>query len=94
MAENNPDDFYSDAEPALAAAVQEPQPESETEPEKEESAGEQTALLPKAIFMGKELEPGSRCQVEIVREHDGEVEVKYVPHQSGKARSEMDELMA
>ncbi len=47
----------------------------------EEAKGEEaTGLLPTAFFMGKTLEPGSVCEVEIVRVHDDQVEVKYVPH--------------
>lgn len=81
MAENNPDDFYADAEiPSSETPVEEPAAEEQPKAEN----GDQTALLPKAIFMGKDLEPGKRCEVEVVRVHDGEVEVKYIPHGAKK----------
>ena len=41
---------------------------------------EQTALLPTDIIQGKELTPGSVCEVKIRRVLDGQVEVTYVPH--------------
>lgn len=44
----------------------------------EESAMEgETALLPKSIFGGKTIEPGSKCTFEVVRIHGDEIEVKY-----------------
>ncbi len=65
-------------------------PEPEPAPEGEDDAGmevdnptessEQTALLPTDFFQGKELEPGSTCEVRISRVLDGQVEVTYVPH--------------
>jgi hypothetical protein len=41
--------------------------------------GGETALLPKSFFEGKELKPGQQYYVEVVREYEDEVEVKY-PH--------------
>lgn len=54
--------------------------ESPAEESKERESGEETALLPKSLFSGKDIEPGSKCEVEIVHVYDDEVEVKYVPH--------------
>lgn len=48
------------------------QDESETET--------QTALLPKSFFLEKDLDPGVRCEVEIDRVLEDEVQVHYVPH--------------
>ena len=48
--------------------------------ESEEDTGEETALLPKSFFQGKELEVGKKCEVEIVSLYDDEAEVKYVEH--------------
>jgi len=39
----------------------------------------ETALLPKSFFEGQELKPGEQYYVEIVRQYEDEVEVKY-PH--------------
>jgi hypothetical protein len=44
--------------------------------EKDES---QTALLPKSFFGSKDLKPGHKCTVEIVRLFEDEAEVKYLP---------------
>lgn len=57
--------------------------ESEEEsPETEQTSddSENTALLPRDFFEGKDLEPGTRCEVEIVHGYEDEVEVKYIPH--------------
>jgi Zn-finger nucleic acid-binding protein len=47
-------------------------------------------VLPKSFFGDKELEPGSRCEVEIVRVNEDDVEVKYVPHSEGEENDESD----
>jgi len=51
-------------------------------PEEDANGETATSLLPKAFFMGKTLEPGSRCEVEVVRVHDDQVEVSYVQHEA------------
>lgn len=63
------------------AEVSEPSESSDT-PSEETKEGESTALLPKSFFAGKEIEPGSKCEVEIVHAYDDEVEVRYVPHET------------
>ena len=98
------EDLYSDtpttvAPPAPEEAVDEaPAAEEMPEEAKEDAKGEdRTALLPKAVFAGKDIEPGTRCEVEVVRVHDDEVEVKYVPHKSSSAPAKappVDELAA
>lgn len=59
-------------------------PESPQEESKEQESGEETALLPKAFFAGKSIDPGTKCEIEIVHGYDDEVEVKYVPHGTKK----------
>jgi hypothetical protein len=60
-------------------------------PEDKSQADEEsdTGLLPKSFFGDKELKPGNRCTVEIVRCYEDECEVKYVKH--GDAKTEPDE---
>lgn len=53
---------------------------SKETPSEETKEGDNTALLPKSFFAGKEIEPGSKCELEIVHAYEDEVEVKYVPH--------------
>lgn len=61
-------------------------------PQDKEDKGEaQTALLPKAFFQGKDLQPGTRCEVEITQVHDEEVSVKYVEHDESKEAPEPGE---
>lgn len=50
-----------------------------------------TALIPTDFFGGKELEPGTECLVRIERVLDGQVEVSYVPHESGAGEVEIPE---
>lgn len=63
------DDNYYPTEEAMPAAESEPT-DDVTE----------TATLPKSFFGDKEKKPGDRCEVEVVRLYDDEVEVKYIPH--------------
>jgi hypothetical protein len=70
MADKEMMDHYSGMEDDSEA------PESKSEKEK----GGETALLPKSFFEGKELKPGEQYYVEVVREYEDEVEVKY-PHE-------------
>lgn len=55
------------------------QPES-----KDQEDDSQTELLSKSFFQGKDLQIGSRCEVEIVQIMDDQVAVKYVPHDEEK----------
>lgn len=73
-----PDSMYDsdESEPSTPAPYK---PES-----KEQESGEETALLPKSFFAGKDIEPGSKCEIEIVHGYEDEVEVKYVPHGTKK----------
>lgn len=65
----------------------EPSPSSQEMGDKE--AGE-TTLIPKSFFEGQELKPGQQYYVEIVREYEDEVEVKY-PHQVKEEKGEKSE---
>jgi hypothetical protein len=60
---------YEGAQPAKPAAA----------PEKDDDsagAGMETALLPKSLFHGKDLKPGDKCDVTIVRVLEDQVEVE------------------
>lgn len=54
--------------------------QSEAPAETKDDSGSNDSLLPKEFFQGKELEVGSRCEVEITRVLSDQVLVKYVPH--------------
>jgi hypothetical protein len=56
--------------------------------EMEEDAGQETALLPKSLFQGKSLEPGSKCEIKIESVMGDEVEVSYVPHKDKDDKSD------
>ncbi|HUD74610.1 MAG TPA: hypothetical protein VMQ76_06010 [Terracidiphilus sp.] len=63
--------YYGDdgAQPAKPAAA----------PEKDDDsagAGMETALLPKSLFHGKDLKPGDKCDITVVRVHEDQVEVE------------------
>lgn len=62
-------------------AEAEPSETGDEMPEKKEGKDEggETALLPKSFFEGQSLKPGEQYYVEIVREYEDEVEVRY-PH--------------
>lgn len=63
-----------------ADEAEEAPPTPEKPESKEQESGEETALLPKSFFKGKDIEPGSKCEIEIVHGYSDEVEVKYVKH--------------
>lgn len=74
------DAYFGDAEgPA------EPGDSPQEESSENDSA---TGLLPTSFFQGKDLKPGSRCEVEIARVHDDQVEVKYVSHSQDEEMAE------
>lgn len=91
MAEDySSDGMYDDAPDAPAAS-------SDSAPKEETADKSQTALLPKSIFQGKDLKPGSRCTFEVVAVLEEEVQVDYVSHkgESDKPRktSGMEEML-
>lgn len=51
----------------------------------------ETSILPVSFFQGKELEPGKKCEVEVVAVYGDEVEVRYVEHDGKKDRKERDD---
>lgn len=80
-----PDSMY-DGEGDEPEPVDNPKEEST-----EDESGDETALLPKSFFGGKPIEPGTKCQIEIVHGYDDEVEVKYVSHGDKEESKPMDE---
>lgn len=65
--------------------------DSGTEPaEPRKDKGEATELLRRSFFGDKELKPGTRCEVEVVRVMDEQVSVKKVPE--SEYRDEDEEL--
>lgn len=62
---------YYDDSPEPAAAPEGGQPEA-----KEGDEGGQTFIAPRSAFMGKELKPGDRCDVEVVAVHENDIELK------------------
>lgn len=85
-----PDDYFSDL--ASPTTAQEPAREREPSTKKDESREEQTGLLAKSFFMGKDLDVDKKCEIRIVRIYDDEVEVEYVPHKKdGKKKSQKEE---
>lgn len=80
-------------------------PEGNPGPSKsDKSEGAATALLPKDFFGDKTLEPGTRCEVEVSRVLDDQVQVTKVPESEYKgeepddmpapSESEMDAMMS
>ena len=84
------EDLYADAGPVAPPSETAEPPVPDAESAEAEGEG-RTAILPKDVFMGKPLEPGTRCEIEIVKVHDGEVEVKYIPH--GEEEEPVEEEM-
>lgn len=62
-----------------------------TEEEKGEDAGKETALLPRSMFAGKELEPGAECKIKVESIMGDEVEVSYVRHEEKKEEKAEEE---
>lgn len=54
--------------------------ESSSESTEELEDSGETSILPMSFFQGKEVEPGKKCEVEVVAVYGDEVEVKYVEH--------------
>ena len=84
-----PDDLYGDE--ATATAERPPRDDRERpgdeDDEREQDRGE-TALLPKSIFGGKELNRGDRYEIEIAAIHDEEVSVELIGEAGGEAGPE------
>lgn len=67
------------------------QTEKKASEESEGDAGPETALLPKSLFQGKELEPGSTCKIKIESIMGDEVEVSYVKHEEKEEKKEEED---
>lgn len=98
------EDLYSDggesSAPEMETEVEETEvSETEESESKADSAGT-PGLLPKDFFHGKELKPGTVCEVKVERVMDGQVEISYVSHSKKSEKteevetdSEMESLM-
>jgi hypothetical protein len=67
------EDYYDD-EPESS------EPSGSQTTETDESNPEPEALLPKSFFAGKELKPGTRCEIEVVKTYEDDVGVRFVGH--------------
>jgi hypothetical protein len=56
-----------------------------------EESDENTTLVPKSFFGGKDLEVGKKCEVEVVALYEDEVEVKYVKHKDKEEKPDEPE---
>ena len=62
-------------------------PKEDQQREEEDAGG---TLVPKAFF-GGDVDPGHKCQVEVVHVYDDDVEIKYVkPGEEGKGEKESE----
>lgn len=64
------------------------EPMSESEGEDE---GQETALIPKSWFQGKDLEVGSKCKLRVEGIFDDEIEVSYVKSKKKDKDSDDDD---
>lgn len=58
--------------------------------EGDEGEENETSLLPKSFFRGKDLEIGKTCKVKIEGIYEDEVEISYVPHKKDKDGKDKD----
>src|SRR6478672_1653296 len=82
-------DYYSSDEQAAPSEAQ-----GETKPEMDKSEdGEQTALIPKTLFAGKDFKVGDDIVLKITHLYDDEAEVKYSSEDKdeSKPKSTMEE---
>jgi hypothetical protein len=71
----------------------EPHPDMAEKGKGKEMDGE-TALLPKSFFEGKDTKPGDQFYVEVVRNYENEVEVRYGKEEmKEKPTAEADEAL-
>lgn len=83
-------DYYGESDEAIASA--EGHDEGGEDKEGIEDQGE-TALVPKSMFMGKELKPDDEFIFKIVKDHGEEVEIKYATgkEEEKPKRSQMEQ---
>ena len=58
-----------------------------------ETEGEETTLVPKSFFAGADKKPGDRCEVEVVRSFEDEVQIRYVKHDESPEDEEPSDHM-
>lgn len=75
------DDEPASPAPEAAEESQEPKPENEAN----------TALLPKAVFAGREVQPGDTCEFTVTRVLEDEVQVAYKSSESEEAEEAEEE---
>lgn len=100
MAEDLYSDGGSESAPDMETEVEETETTETEETESKADSAETPGLLPKDFFHGKELKPGTVCEVKVERILDGQVEISYVPHSKKSEKteevetdSEMESLM-
>lgn len=79
--------MYPDDEDGDQGQVSRGDPKEERQHEEEDTGG---TLVPKSFF-GGDVEPGHKCQVEVVHVYDDDVEIKYSKPDEGKPKSQMQE---
>jgi hypothetical protein len=78
-----PNNFYEDqADSQTEGLTSTDKPESDSMDSGEESDN-QTALLPKSFFMGKDKRPGDTCCIKVTKAFDDEYQVSYMPDKKG-----------
>lgn len=94
MEPNDYGDVEADASPSEAQDVEEGEGMDETakDVESKEDEGEQTALLPKSFFAGKDIKPGSTYTVKVEHVYEDEAECSLSDSKSSsKRKSSMDD---
>lgn len=81
-----PADYYSDTNETASAPS--PDRDSSEREDREDGGDEATTLIPKSICPDMDLEPGDVVELEVVRVHGDELEVKY---HEGDEREEREE---
>ena len=86
-------DYYGEGDESETPAHDESVPHEDKDGMEDKDEG-QTALVPKAWFMGKKFSVGEEFVGEIVHEYEDELEVKYATgnkEKSEKPKSQMDQ---
>jgi hypothetical protein len=90
-----PQDFYGEGDEGASTSTAQAEPEHDDKEGMEDKDEGETALVPKSMFMGKELKPDDEFIFKIVKDHGEEVEIKYSTGKDESAekpkRSQMDE---
>jgi hypothetical protein len=83
-----PDENLLDEQPEAEAPPAENDAPEHEDGEGKQDEGEQTALLPKTFFAGKEPEVGQTGRFEITAVHSDEISVKLLDEEEGEAQPE------